>query len=125
MSRWVVDASLTLGWYLQDEQDRTYNLEVLAGLKENEGVRPSNSTRTYALLPLLVGNVLPPETSRSAVRHQELHKSYLYSCNLFRICNLQTLLDARTADPALSRVMSVHGSVHEKPPNTEEQPGMM
>lgn len=40
MSRWVVDASLTLGWYLQDEQDRTYNLEVLAGWKENEGVVP-------------------------------------------------------------------------------------
>lgn len=25
---------------MQDEQDRTYNLEVLAGLKENEGVVP-------------------------------------------------------------------------------------
>ena len=52
MSRWVVDASLTLGWYLQDEQDRTYNLEVLAGLKENEGVVPF--IRTYEISDGLV-----------------------------------------------------------------------
>ena len=40
MSRWIVDASLSLGWYLIDEQDRAYNLEVLAGLKGNEAVVP-------------------------------------------------------------------------------------
>ena len=38
MSQWVVDASLTLGWYLKDEQDRGYSLAVLAGLRENEAV---------------------------------------------------------------------------------------
>ncbi len=40
MSRWIIDASLTLGWYLKDEEDRSYNLEVLAGLKTNEGFVP-------------------------------------------------------------------------------------
>ena len=36
MSQWVVDASVALGWYLKDEDDRTYNLNVLAGLNTNE-----------------------------------------------------------------------------------------
>lgn len=40
MSRWIIDASLTLGWYLKDEEDRAYSLEVLAGLAENEAVVP-------------------------------------------------------------------------------------
>ena len=40
MSQWVVDASLALGWYLKDEQDRGYTLAVLAGLRENEAVVP-------------------------------------------------------------------------------------
>ena len=35
-----MDASLALGWYLKDEDDRAYNLEVLAGLNTNEGVVP-------------------------------------------------------------------------------------
>ena len=39
MSRWIIDASLTLGWYLKDEEDRAYSLEVLAGLAENEAKR--------------------------------------------------------------------------------------
>ena len=40
MSRWVVDASLTLQWYLKDEEDRDYGLAVLAGLRENEAIVP-------------------------------------------------------------------------------------
>jgi predicted nucleic acid-binding protein len=40
VSQWIVDASLTLVWYLKDENDRTYNLEVLAGLKANEALVP-------------------------------------------------------------------------------------
>ena len=40
MSRWVVDASLCLGWYLKDEEDRAYNLEVLAALHENDAIVP-------------------------------------------------------------------------------------
>jgi predicted nucleic acid-binding protein len=40
VSRWVVDASLTLEWYLKDEEDRDYGLAVLAGLRENEGLVP-------------------------------------------------------------------------------------
>ncbi len=40
MSQWVVDASLALGWYLKDEEDRSYNLSVLAGLDQNEAVVP-------------------------------------------------------------------------------------
>ena len=33
-------AALSLGWYLKDEDDRTYNLDVLAGLKTNEALVP-------------------------------------------------------------------------------------
>jgi predicted nucleic acid-binding protein len=40
VSQWIVDASLTLGWYLKDEDDRSYNLDVLAGLKTNEALVP-------------------------------------------------------------------------------------
>jgi predicted nucleic acid-binding protein len=40
VSQWIVDASLTLGWYLKDEDDRTYNLDVLAALKTNEALVP-------------------------------------------------------------------------------------
>lgn len=40
MSRWIVDASLALGWYLKDEEDRAYNLEVLAGLRTNDVIVP-------------------------------------------------------------------------------------
>ncbi len=40
MSQWIVDASLALGWYLKDEEDRAYNLSVLAGLRENEALVP-------------------------------------------------------------------------------------
>jgi predicted nucleic acid-binding protein len=40
VSQWIVDASLTLGWYLKDEDDRAYNLEVLAGLNANEALVP-------------------------------------------------------------------------------------
>ncbi len=31
---------MTLGWFLKDEQDRTYTLAMLAGLKENEAIVP-------------------------------------------------------------------------------------
>lgn len=40
MSQWIVDASLTLGWYFKDEQDRVYNLDVLAALSANDAVVP-------------------------------------------------------------------------------------
>jgi len=40
VSQWIVDASLTLGWYLKDENDRAYNLAVLAGLNANEALVP-------------------------------------------------------------------------------------
>jgi len=40
VGQWIVDASLTLGWYLKDEDDRTYNFDVLAGLKTNEAFVP-------------------------------------------------------------------------------------
>jgi predicted nucleic acid-binding protein len=40
VSQWVVDASLTLQWYLKDEEDRDYSLSVLAGLSDNEAVVP-------------------------------------------------------------------------------------
>lgn len=40
MSQWIVDASLALGWYLKDEDDRAYNLEVLAGLNANDALVP-------------------------------------------------------------------------------------
>ena len=40
MSQWIIDASLALGWYLKDEADRAYNLDVLAGLDQNEVIVP-------------------------------------------------------------------------------------
>lgn len=40
MSRWIVDASVALGWFLIDESDRTYALDVLAGVESNEIVVP-------------------------------------------------------------------------------------
>lgn len=40
MSQWIIDASLALGWYLTDEGDRTYGLEVLEALKANEALVP-------------------------------------------------------------------------------------
>ena len=51
MSDFVLDASLTLQWFLEDEADRKYSLAVLASLSEK-----------LALVPLLwfyeVGNGL-------------------------------------------------------------------
>jgi predicted nucleic acid-binding protein len=35
-----VDASVALGWYLADESDRAYALEVLAGVESNQIVVP-------------------------------------------------------------------------------------
>lgn len=40
MSQWIVDASLTLGWFLEDEQGREYSLSVLDRLNENDGIVP-------------------------------------------------------------------------------------
>jgi predicted nucleic acid-binding protein len=40
VSQWIVDASLALGWFLKDEQDRAYNLSVLAGLDRNDALVP-------------------------------------------------------------------------------------
>jgi predicted nucleic acid-binding protein len=37
---WVVDASLTLQWYLKDEEDRGYALRVLAALRDNDLIVP-------------------------------------------------------------------------------------
>jgi predicted nucleic acid-binding protein len=36
----VVDASLSLQWYLKDEQERDYALGVLSGLQDNEAIVP-------------------------------------------------------------------------------------
>jgi len=51
VSRWVVDASLSLGWYFKDEEGRTYNLDVLAGLRDNEVIVPF--LWTYRLRPTM------------------------------------------------------------------------
>lgn len=40
MSQWVIDASLALQWFLEDESDRGYSLAVLARLEDNEAVVP-------------------------------------------------------------------------------------
>jgi predicted nucleic acid-binding protein len=40
MSQWVIDASLALQWFLEDESDRAYSLRVLARLEDNEAVVP-------------------------------------------------------------------------------------
>jgi len=40
VSQLVIDASLTLSWFLEDEQNRDYSLAVLAGLAQNEALVP-------------------------------------------------------------------------------------
>ncbi len=41
MSDLVLDASLTLQWFLEDEADRKYSLSVLASLSEKRAVVPA------------------------------------------------------------------------------------
>ncbi len=66
MSRWIVDASLSLGWFLKDEEDRAYNLEVLAGLKENEIIIPffGHTKFRMALSWLIAASGLRSQSSR-------------------------------------------------------------
>ena len=40
MREWVIDASLALQWFLEDEADRVYSLAILKGLSENEAIVP-------------------------------------------------------------------------------------
>ena len=40
MSDFVLDASLALQWFLDDETDRKYSLSVLAGLSEKRALVP-------------------------------------------------------------------------------------
>jgi predicted nucleic acid-binding protein len=40
LSDFVLDASLTLQWFLEDEADRTYSLAVLASLSEKRALVP-------------------------------------------------------------------------------------
>jgi predicted nucleic acid-binding protein len=40
MSRWVIDASLALQWFLEDESERAYSLSILARLEDSEAVVP-------------------------------------------------------------------------------------
>ena len=40
MSDLVLDASLALQWFLEDEADRKYNLAVLASLSEKRALVP-------------------------------------------------------------------------------------
>jgi hypothetical protein len=51
VSRWIVAASLGLGWYLQDEQDRAHNLEVLAGPKKNDVIARSSGPTKSRMVP--------------------------------------------------------------------------
>jgi len=40
VSSWAIDASLTLQWFLKDEEDRDYSLAVLAGLRDRDAIVP-------------------------------------------------------------------------------------
>ena len=40
MSQWVIDASLALQWFLEDESERDFSLGILAKLEDNEAVVP-------------------------------------------------------------------------------------
>ena len=40
MNEWVIDASLALQWFLEDESERDYSLAILARLEDNEAVVP-------------------------------------------------------------------------------------
>lgn len=65
MSDFVLDASLALQWFLEDEADREYSLSVLASLSEKR-----------ALVPLLwfyeVGNGLVMAHRRGRVTHDQI-----------------------------------------------------
>ena len=41
MSDFVLDASLALQWFLEDESDRKYSLDILASLSEKRAIMPS------------------------------------------------------------------------------------
>ena len=41
MSDFVLDASLALQWFLEDESERKYSLEVLSHLSENRAIVPT------------------------------------------------------------------------------------
>ncbi len=66
MSDLVLDASLTLQWFLEDETDRKYSLRVLASLTENR-----------ALVPILwfyeVGNGLLMAYRRKRISLEQTH----------------------------------------------------
>jgi hypothetical protein len=38
VSQWVIDASLPLQWFLEDESERDYSLAILARLEDNQAV---------------------------------------------------------------------------------------
>jgi hypothetical protein len=41
VSDFVLDASLALQWFLEDEADRKYSLDVLSSLSENRALVPT------------------------------------------------------------------------------------
>jgi predicted nucleic acid-binding protein len=41
VSLWIVDVSVALGWFLTDEENRSYALDVISGLRTNDMVVPS------------------------------------------------------------------------------------
>lgn len=66
MSDFVLDASLALQWFLEDETDRQYSLEILASLSEKR-----------ALVPVLwfyeVGNGLLMAFRRKRISLEQIH----------------------------------------------------
>jgi predicted nucleic acid-binding protein len=66
VSDFVLDASLALQWFLEDEADRQYGLSVLRSLAENRAVVP-------ILWFYEVGNGLLMASRRTRISHEQFH----------------------------------------------------
>lgn len=65
MTPWIVDASLALTWYLDDEVNRAYGLSVLEALSERE-------LRVPALFVYEMSNALVMAYRRNRISREEL-----------------------------------------------------
>ena len=79
MSDFVLDASLTLQWFLEDETDRNYSLEILQSLSDKQ-----------AMVPILwfyeVGNglLMAIRRKRISVEQMNIFLARLGHCRLLR-----------------------------------------
>jgi hypothetical protein len=79
VSDFVLDASLTLQWFLEDEADRKYSLAVLASLSEKRALVPLlwfyevgngllMACRRKRISPAIHDGIVPPQISQLPVK---------------------------------------------------------